>query len=377
MRINPKLKHKTMYEDLGNVAVNLPLIPELQEIHPSGCVPLMKNPIITAQTMILGMFVLRPREQAWTAPILQESHPDSLYRVQHWIYNVTGLEGGWLIAHNNLMDAYRLALQYALADAVIVGSNTVREEGIDRPGHKGYIWHPYHPTSWHSLQQADPDLLRKILLQRQEWQRLGYLSGRNYPAQIVVTASGKATTPDLLEAAIFHQYSPDGSPIEAYILTSQLGASRLKERASQYGLAQRIEQLLISLSPLDAPERIDLNVLPTLLYQHYNIRIANHDGGATVLSEFSQAGILPQLNLTLTRQHSLKTILETTSDPRINSTVREDILTHLSERTACFFRTSDGSIPQELVPISILSDAGDEAAVVIFDTSSLTHRRFC
>ncbi len=371
MSIASRLKHRTIYEDKSKIAVKLPLIPELQAIHLEGHFSLLEDPIAFGRALILGMTVLRPRTQAWTTPVLCDSQPASFYDVKHWIYTVQGLAGGWLIANGNLMDAYRLALQYGLSDAVIVGSNTVLAEGLDLPGHPGYIWQPYNPASWLHLQQAEPNLLTHILQQRQAVQHWGYLSKRTYPAQIVVTQSGKVTSPDLLEAAIFHQCCPDGRPIEAYILTSQVGASRLKERAANYGLADRIDQIVIESSPSDAPEQIDLKSLPRLLYHQYNIRIVNHDGGPTCLSAFCQAGVLPQINLTLGRQKSLKTVIETTSDERVSQAIRADVLTHLQERTACFFHTPEGSIPKTFVPVSIEVDALDEAAVVSFDVRSL------
>ncbi|GAB4344907.1 MAG: hypothetical protein OHK0047_38040 [Leptolyngbyaceae cyanobacterium] len=371
MTIAVQLKHQTIYEDEARIAIRLPLIPELQAIHPEGNFPLLEDPIATGRAMILGMTVLRPRDQGWTAPVLSNGQPTSLYAVQHWIYTVNGLPGGWLIAHGNLMDAYRLALQYGLADAVMIGSNTVRTEGIDRPGYAGYIWQPYHPTRWPHLQQAAPDLLTYILHQRRAVQQLGYLSDRTYPAQIVVSQSGQATSPDLLEAAIFHQSDPDGHPIEAYILTSEVGASRFRERAATYGLAHRIEQMLITFSPGHAPHQIDLKNLPYFLYHQFGMRIINHDGGPTCLSAFCQAGSLPQLNLTLARQLSLKAVLEMTSDDRISPSFRADSLAHLAERTACFFHSPDGSIPRALVPLAIAIDTLDEAAVVSFDSRSL------
>ena len=67
------------------------------------------------------MFVLRPAISNWIDPILdKKGDPSSMYKVEHgWSYNFNGLDGGWLLANGNPLDAYRLALQYGATDAVI------------------------------------------------------------------------------------------------------------------------------------------------------------------------------------------------------------------------------------------------------------------
>ncbi len=52
-------------------------------------------------------------------------------------FNLKGKDGGGLIANGAAVDAYRLGMQYGLADAVMVGSNTVSIEG------KYYLHLPY------------------------------------------------------------------------------------------------------------------------------------------------------------------------------------------------------------------------------------------
>ena len=143
------------------------------------------------------MFVLRPSMASWTASILNEdSQPsDKLFDIPGWAYNVHGLDGGWMISNRNALDAYRLALQYGISDAVMVGSRTVSEEGCnqeftDGSPKLGYLWQPYEVCKWPSLFDVDVKLSLKIEEQRKLLQNLGHLSARRYPAQIFVTYSG-------------------------------------------------------------------------------------------------------------------------------------------------------------------------------------------
>lgn len=364
------IKHKDVYEDSEKIATKLPFTNEIREIHENGYFPLITDPLKEKKTSFVGMFVLRPAKEAWTTPVTK----DSLKDVKNWTYNIAGLDGGWLIANGNLMDAYRLALQYAISDAVLVGSTTVSKEGTPHNGEKGYIWHPYGPASWPHLAAADPKILQKVMDQRKSFQEKGYLSTRKYPAQIIVTQSGKPSEPDILEASIFHETTPEGEPIEAYILTSHAGAEKIRERASKFGLESRMNDILIPLSSQENPAIMDLSGLPKLLYDKYDIKMANHDGGALVLSEFAKAGILDQMNLTLTRQQSVYDVLNGTN--KVEKEKKDEILLDFDQRLSYFFGTLNGKISDGLVPVHILADYLDEAAVVTFDARQLKGKGF-
>ena len=71
-----------------------------------------------------------------------------------------------------------------------------------------------------------------------------------------------------------------------YIVTSSLGAARIRQRAAKVGLADRIEQMLIVLpastvaqSEDDLTTDMDLSGLPKLLHDRLGMKIVNHDGG--------------------------------------------------------------------------------------------------
>jgi hypothetical protein len=224
------------------------------------------------------MFVLRPSQAQWTATTNIE---ESLYdETLDWCYNCKEFEGGWFIADRNSLDAYRLALQYALCDAVIIGSNSLSVEGVRTADSPGYIWQSYALCEWEQLKSCDPDLEKKFAAQRVLWQRMGYLSDRRHPAQIVFTWSGDChkDSHDFLQARIFHEHHPNGERIEVYIATSSRGAARIRSRAALFGLAERIEAMLLVLGPADS-EEVDIASLPRELHDRLNMKILNHDGG--------------------------------------------------------------------------------------------------
>ena len=188
------LFHRTVCENDG-CGFRLPLVESLRQYHNNGAFHLVENPKETKQATIVGMFVLRPSRDSWTSPL--DSLTDCAFsEVKNgWSYNFEGLEGGWLLANGNPLDAFRLALQYGISDAVIVSSKTVADEGCDTVQcdgtlREGYLWQPYGPCSWNSLSSLDSDLYDKIMEQRSFLQRAGVISQRRYPAQVFVTYSG-------------------------------------------------------------------------------------------------------------------------------------------------------------------------------------------
>ncbi len=360
------LSQRTLYEDSAHIAVRLPLGEELGALHPGGCFPLLEDPARAERACIIGMFVLRPAQVAWTEPVLDgHGFPESMYEARQWCFDVRGTYGGGLIAAGNPLDAYRLALQYGVVDAVLVGSGTVAKEGVRLDATRGYRWQPYGPLRWPQLADADPYLLAKILRLRAQWQRLGVLSPRPYPAQIVVSQSGelKDGTADILDAGIFSQRHPDGSAIEVYVLSSEAGAERLHDRARARGMKLRLGDEIIALSPPGRPQVIDVGAVPGVLRARLDVRIADHDGGAVVLSKFAEAGALSQLNFTLMRGRSVTDVIAVTD--RLDARRREALLASFGESARLFF-SGDQRLPRTLRPVYVIGDDG-EAVVVTFD----------
>jgi len=169
------------------------------------------NPVAQRRAAIMGMFVIRPGIDHYQSPLprvedgeavtpldtdtkkeaiaVQSMNSNGMYEEYDWIFSVNGIEGGGLISGFNSLDAYRLALHYGISDAVIFGTHHVAHEGIsdDALGTEGYLWLPDTVCAWDNLQAADSNLTAKIYEQRQQYQQLGLLSTRKYPAQIAFT----------------------------------------------------------------------------------------------------------------------------------------------------------------------------------------------
>ena len=216
-----RLEHRTVYKDKSDVLCSYPLTEIPFQDDGSGEFHLTQDPHETKKASIIGMFVLRPSQSSWTGEDIIESMYDTSLS---WIYNLDGLDGGCVISNGNPVDAFRLALQYALSDAVIVSTHTVSTEGVNRRDADGrfipgYIWQPYVLCEWPHLKLSEPALMQKLDRQRCIWQTAGYLSDRRYPAQIVFTLSGErhpSAEFDWLEASIFTQSHPDGTPLEVH-----------------------------------------------------------------------------------------------------------------------------------------------------------------
>jgi hypothetical protein len=82
-----------------------------------------------------------------------------------------------------------------------------------------------------------------------------------------------------------------------------------------------------------------------------------------VLSEFSAAGVLPQMNLTLMRGAPVKAILG--ESDRVPDSERAALLENFEARRQLFF-SGDHRLPEGLIPMSVLHDGGD-GVVVSFD----------
>lgn len=397
------LEHRTIFEDSKKVALKLPFSQRLQAVHPEGTFQLLKDPLKDEEAVIVGMFVLRPADEpAFTGPLIGDDGQPSgsvLEPNLNWIYNVDGFTGGWLIANFNGIDAYRLGMQYGVSDAVICSSNIVCTDGIDTETGPGYTWQPYNPLSWPSVTSIDPDMVEKVAETRELWQGMGYLSSRKYPAQIIYTWSGLKydNSPDFLEGAVFSRKHPDGSDIEVYIITTELGASRIRERSSKYNLSDRIDKILIVVPPRpgkESPEGemqsdMDITLIPKILYQNYNMKIVNHDGGQKILAQFCRHGVITQMNLTLGRQITVRQALQGMS--HIPQDKKDIAFQNYFDRYAIyrFFsyydagngdtgteqdETREGTrqllhgIPPSLPIVSIIEDPRDEICIYVFDT---------
>jgi hypothetical protein len=379
------MEHRTVFEGT-DAAVKLPFTEAILKYHPNGCFPLLMDPKVERKAVIIGMFVLRPAQnKALTGDIIDSDGlpTKDIYDPElNWVYNLDGIDGGWVIANLNSVDAYRLGMQYGVSDAVMVGTSTACAEGISKKGKLGYLWQPYYPLNWDSVKHHDSSMVEKVAEMRKLWQDLGYLSDRKYPAQILITRSGKKPEdyPDFLEARIFTATHPTGEPVESYILTTKVGAERIRDRCHLFDLQDRIDDILIVLPSFPSGEEdMDLSSLPSLLYEKYNMKIVDHDGGQKVLQDFCRQGVIPQMNLTLGRKMHLQEVLQRLPTSIISEELSQTCLSSFDKRVRSFFSYPLSSQPEDKatfsqgippsLPISYcVEDDNKDVAVITFNT---------
>ena len=361
------LAQRTVFEDPSPIALRLPYGRSIAALHPRGSFPLVEDPRTTSRACIIGMMVLRPATTSWTPDFAAGDVPRELRGTGDWCYDVRGVGGSWPISGGNAFDAYRLAMQYGTVDAVLAGSSTVIREGRHVGARRAHLWQPYTPLSWSALAPYRGMLEPAISDLRRRWQDLGLLSRRSYPAQVAVTGSGVAEDPnaDILDARIFHERHPDGPAIEAWILTSEAGAVRLRERARRRRRRDIDRIVLVGSSP-ESPETIDVARVPELLRTRLDARLVEHDGGATSLSAFLEAGAIAQLNLTLMRRRSVREVLA--AGGRIGDEQRKAVLQSWSDRPR-LFPPGGGALPQSWRPFYAVAEEGEgaEGVAVSFD----------
>ena len=384
------LQQRTIFEDPSQVALFLPLGEGHAALHPGGRFALAVDPRTTADAAIIGMMVLRPAVRSWLPRFdadgsardvrdtrdAQHVHDlRDMQQIDDWCFDVAGIGGSWPISAGNAFDAYRLALQYGTVDAVMDGSSTIVREGVESRGRRAHLWQPYTPLSWPSLRALRTTLEPQIARIRSRWQELGVLSSRRYPAQIAVTQSGapaglsaallEGSTADLLDARIFDARHPDGSPVEAYVLTSSAGAEKLSRRAKARG--QNIDSKIIEASAAGDPETIDLARVPELLRTRLDLRMVQHDGGATSLAAFAAAGAISQLNFTLMRNRSVRDVLAATD--RIDDAARKRALEEWPAH-ARLFPPGGGPLPGKLAQAVAEQGDGAEGVAVVLNMRS-------
>ena len=356
------LVQRTVFDDAARIALRLSLGDVLGPLHPGGCFPLVEDPRPSDRACILGMMVLRPADHAWMAEQIESDAPAAVREIGDWCYDVAGVGGSWPVSGGNALDAYRLALQYGTVDAVMAGTNTMTREGVARGTRSAHLWQPYTPLSWPALRAHREWLEPAIAALRCEWQRQGLLSARRYPAQVAVTRglSRDDSGVDILDARIFTDRHPDGSPIEAWILTSEAGREILsaRARAKHRGLEERI----LACSPPDLPGEIDVARVPMLLRKYLDARLVEHDGGAISLAAFVEAGAVAQLNLTLMRRRSVRQVIETS--PRLDAASREELLASWNGR-ARLFPSGRGPLPKGWALVQAVVEEGRDAEAVV------------
>ena len=278
------------------MTVRLPLPGALGALLEQDHETLCFDPRTASDALIIGSAVLRSAAVAVVASDVRKRGASALFEIDDWSHAVEGAAAGLVLSNGSLLDARRLALRYGLADAVLVGSTTVAEEGLPNRGQKGWTWTLDTPLGFPVLADHAALLSAAFADAQIRLRAGGWRSSRCRPALIVITRGNDESPPAWLETPALQ--APD-----TWILTSRDGARRLVDLCRQAGpkaplAPDRLAQMLLPHSATHTPSRIDLATLPRMLRERLDVRIAAHDGGRRTLGAFSEAGALHQLDLT-------------------------------------------------------------------------------
>jgi hypothetical protein len=301
--------------------------------------PLLVDPRRSHEALIVGSAVLRPATRELDRETVAREGFAAIATVAPWCHEIEGLPAGAVVSAGSRLDALRLAMHYALADAIIVGSATVAAEGLPRDGRPGWRWHAETPLGFPVLAEHRAAFAAGLQATRSRWQELGILSARAAPALVVVTRAEDPAPPQWLRA-------PALQDAEAHLLTSRAGAERLSawRRAGVSGIPA--DEAILCASPPGDPTALDLASVPRLLRSRLDVRIAGHDGGRRTLAAFAAASALHQLNLTFVGRPALATA-------------------HPGRRGRAFFSSSGG--PAGAAPLISLLGADEDAWFAQFD----------
>jgi riboflavin biosynthesis pyrimidine reductase len=203
-----------------------------------------------------------PQERADGLPYLIANFVETVDGVVS--YNVDGQTGGGVISGNNAQDQMVMGLLRAYADAVIVGTGSLRQDAN----------HLHTPAGIFPAFAREYGELRARLRKAER-----------EPMSVVVTASGQIN----LEDATFH--TPG---LQALIITTAQGSLSLARQTIPQGTEVRIMGA--------AQGGVDLREALALLAREYGVRLALYEGGPTALASLIAADLLNELFLTLSPQ---------------------------------------------------------------------------
>lgn len=179
-------------------------------------------------------------------------------------YNAPGQTGGAPVSGNNKQDKLVMGLLRAYADAVIIGTSSLREDA-----------NHLHIPATISPNYADVYAEIRIRLGKQD----------TLPISVVMTASGDINFED-------KTFRTPG--LRAVVLTTEKGQEALRKKTVPQGVAIHVVPSQAasegSVSPADAL---------TVLAREYGVRVALYEGGPNLLSSFLKARVLDELFVTV------------------------------------------------------------------------------
>jgi len=192
-------------------------------------------------------------------------------------FNLPGESEGAEISKSNEQDRFVMGLLRASADAVLVGSGTLKASGPRAS------WLP------EAICPAAKDLYREY--------RVEVLRKPEYPQVVVVTGSGEVD----LASGVFH------SPQRVLLLTTEQGERRLAQGGVPSSVEMRVmaEEGVGSASAkgiVPAAKGIAPAAILALLRREMGVELLLHEAGPTLFGEFLAAGSVDELFLTIAPQ---------------------------------------------------------------------------
>lgn len=178
-----------------------------------------------------------------------------------------GHADGSTISGSDSGDHFIMGLLRASADAIVVGSGTVRDVGPNA------LWTPG------SIYPDADDLFTKY--------RTEVIGKLRFPLLVVITRSGQL---DLNRAAFQHPEIP------ALILTTRAGEATLAASGAEFLRSVEIRSLG------DGSTSIAPAAILNLLASKFHVERVLHEGGPSLFGEFLAAGLIDELFLTLSPQ---------------------------------------------------------------------------
>jgi riboflavin biosynthesis pyrimidine reductase len=179
-------------------------------------------------------------------------------------FNLPGQSAGGQISDSNEEDRFIMGLLRATADAVVVGSGTLRAAGPQAS------WLP------ESVYPAAKDLYKEY--------RTEVLGKLEDPLVVIVTGTGGVD----LASAVFHT-----PRTRVLILTTEQGKQRLSQGGSE--ALDSVEVRALS----TAEKRISPSAILTLLRKEAGVELLLHEAGPTLFGEFLAGGFTDELFLTV------------------------------------------------------------------------------
>ncbi len=179
-------------------------------------------------------------------------------------YNAPKQKGGGVVSGNNKQDKVVMGLLRAYADAVIIGTSSLREDA-----------NILHIPATIAPNYADDYAELRTRLGKQE----------KHPITVIMTASGDINVED----KTFHV--PD---LRVVIATTRKGQDALAQKTLPHNVSVHVIETQNASANGVSPE----DVL-TLLARAYGVRVALYEGGPNLLSSFLKAHMVDELFVTV------------------------------------------------------------------------------